>query len=265
MKIGIVIPLKSKSIAKNWAVTTDNLKATINSVIAQTKDDYQAVVVGHDKPEFINTIKRTDKCEFQYLKEIEPPRIGRIEAENQISYEKDRCSKILKGVIYLKSKYPDITHWFALDADDLLHDEFIEELQKYEEKPAIILNHGYVLFKSTGIVNVEDEFSAYCGSSAVLADSLFELPSRVFEDSFKKIPFGAISHVTMKEALAKQGGEIVVPNQRLVMYVRDNGENISNDAYYDTLIKRLKKGIKMLLKARNLDSETKAHFGLYEP
>ena len=50
----------------------------------------------------------------------------------------------------ISSQNADITHWFALDADDLLHDEFIEELQKYEEKPAIILNHGYVLFKNRG-------------------------------------------------------------------------------------------------------------------
>lgn len=262
MKIGIVIPLKSKSVSKNWAITSSNLEATVKSVSAQICKNYEAVVVGHDEPDFMHSIKKAGSCGFQYLEELEPPCIGEVEYQNQIRYEKDRCSKILKGIIHLKSNHPDITHWFALDADDLLHDEFVSELQKYEQEKAIVLNYGYVLFKNTGIVNIEDEFSAYCGSSAVLSDCLFQLPTRVLEDNYKEIPYGAISHVSMVEVLKKQGLKVVVPTRRLVMYVRDNGENISNDAYYATPIKRLKKFIKMFIKAKNIDSKTKAHFGL---
>ena len=46
------------------------------------------------------------------------------------------------------------------------------------------------------------------------------------------------------------------------MYVRDNGENISNAAYCNTAYKKLKKAIKMLIKAKRVDPEERKSFGI---
>ncbi len=52
MKIGIVIPFKSKEVAKDWKIACKNLNATVDSVLNQNSRNYKAVVVGHDQPDF---------------------------------------------------------------------------------------------------------------------------------------------------------------------------------------------------------------------
>jgi hypothetical protein len=263
VKIGIVIPLKSKKVAKNWDATSRNLQATVNSVLAQNSNDYSAVVVGHDRPDFFkDDYYKNSKCKFIHYKDFAPPKVGQNEAENQLKYEFDRCTKILRGVMHLKENIPFTSHWFALDADDLIHDKFVTFLSAYNNVGAIILEKGYFYFKNTGIINEENEFSAYCGSSAIISDRYFNLPDVVDEKSYRKTPFGRISHVHMKQRMLNDGVSVSVPDERLIMYVRDNGENISNDAYCNTFYKKLKKFIKMFLKLRFVGRDVRAHFGL---
>lgn len=242
MQIGIVIPLKSKKVAKNWDTTVGNLQATVDSVVAQSSDNFNAVVVGHECPEFFkDAFYKSSNCKFLKYSDFEPPVAGEDEAENQLKYEFDRCTKILRGIMHLRNQHPLITHWFALDADDLIRNDFVKALEKYEESDVIILDKGYFYFKSTGIINKENEFSAYCGSCSVVSDRVFNLPDRVDDKSFRSTPFGNISHVHMKQRLEADGWSISVPTERVIMYVRDNGENISNDAYCNTPYKKFKK------------------------
>lgn len=262
MKVGIVIPLKAKTVSKNWSVTCENVESTVGSVLAQKDNRYRSIVVGHDKPGFMDELNADEKCIFKEFTELQPPEVGENEMDNQQKYEVDRCMKILKGIMELKKHHPDITYWFALDADDLVHDEFIQVLQSYDEVDAIILNKGYFLFKNTGIINNEDGFSAYCGSSAVLSDKLFDLPEKISDNTYRSIPFGAISHVHMEKRLSDKGCSIKVPTERLIMYVRDNGENISNAAYCNTHYKKFKKFLKMLLRAKRVSSQIRNSFGI---
>ena len=258
-----MIPLKSKSVSKNWDTTCRNLSSTVSSVTKQTNRSFCSVVVGHDKPNFIDELKTTDQCSFIHYDEFPPPIDDACEADNQLRYEFDRCTKILKGIIYLGKRHPDITHWFSLDADDIISKNFVETIARYKESDSIILEKGYVYFKSSGIINTEDEFSSYCGSSAVLSRKLFnEMPDEIDRSSYKLIPFGAISHVHMKLRLVEMGYSVSVPEERIVMYVRDNGENISNAAYCNTFAKKIKKNIKMILKARKVSGAVKSRFGL---
>ena len=263
MKIGIVIPFKSKEVSKNWDVTCRNLKATVDSVLAQTSDDYTAVVVGHDCPDFFKSEHyKNSKCNFLHYKDFSPPKIGSDEMQNQLKYEFDRCTKILRGIMQIKESDPSVTHWFSLDADDLVHDNFVSVLSDYESAGAIILERGFVYFKNTGIINEENEFSAYCGSSSIISDEYFNLPETVDEESYRRTPFGSISHVHMKQRMLENGVAITIPDERLIMYVRDNGENISNKAYNNTFYRKLKKFVKMLIRCKFLNKDVRSHFGL---
>lgn len=262
MELGIVIPLKSKRVSKDWTVTCRNLEMTINSVRSQTAENYRAVVIGHECPDFMAAkIGETGKIIFQTFDELPPPKIDNDENENQLKYEIDRCTKILKGIMYLRSKYPSITHWFALDADDLLHRNFVKSLLIYQDFDAIILDLGYFYFKSSGIINKTNEFSAYCGSSAVIANRLFELPEKITETSFRMIPFGNFSHVNMRKRLVERGHCVATAKERIIMYVRDNGENISN-IYLDTTMKKLKRIIKMIFNFHFRRRSVIRHFSL---
>jgi hypothetical protein len=263
VEIGIVIPLKAKAVSRDWSVISKNLKATVDSVLAQNSDDFYAVVVGHDCPDFFLKQDYLDrKCEFLTYSDFEPPKVGADEPANQLKYEFDRCTKILRGIMHLRTKHPSVTHWFALDADDLIRNDFIEVLKKHERFDAIILENGYFYFKNTGIVNKENEFSSYCGSSSLVSDKIFDLPSLVDEKSYRSTPFGNISHVHMRQRLSDGGKSISVPEERIIMYVRDNGENISNEAYCNTNFQKFKKMIKMIVRYRFMGKDVRASFGL---
>ena len=79
MKLGIVIPLKAKLVAKDWPTTCKNLERTVSSILNQSSSNFQAVVVGHDCPEFIQTISDDARSKIQFLKFdlFPPPQIGK--------------------------------------------------------------------------------------------------------------------------------------------------------------------------------------------
>ena len=257
--LGIVIPLKARSVSKNWNTTCENLAATLSSVANQTDRSFRCVVVGHDKPPFFD--EASDQIEFFQFSTMPPPTIGDNESENQLKYEADRCTKILEGIVYLNNLHP-VTHWYALDADDLIHKDFVKHCSDLSDRDAIIFDKGYFLFKNTGIVNKSDSFSAYCGSSAVISSNTFDIPESTDGQSFRATPFGNISHVHMKDHLENRGLSVITPEERLVMYVRDNGENISNAAYCNTWDRKLKKTIKMLIRTQSSPSKIKENFGI---
>ena len=57
MKLGIVIPLKAKSASRNWEATTTALHRTLYSVRQQSQASYEAIVIGHDRPQFMDEFK----------------------------------------------------------------------------------------------------------------------------------------------------------------------------------------------------------------
>ena len=153
MYIGIVIPLKAKAVSKNWDMVCKNLKRTVTSILAQSSTEFSAIVVGHDKPDFLEEIRDSidlkGSCYFLPFNDFPPPTLYQNDIEtNQLRYESDRCNKILKGIMHLsKNSSPAISHWFALDADDLLSNVFVETLPLYEGSDAIVLDNGYFLFR----------------------------------------------------------------------------------------------------------------------
>ena len=66
----------------------------------------------------------------------------------------------------------------------------------------------------------------------------------------------------MKQRMLENGVAITIPDERLIMYVRDNGENISNKAYNNTFYRKLKKFVKMLIRCKFLNKDVRSHFGL---
>jgi hypothetical protein len=51
VKLGIVIPLKSQTVSRDWGAVSRCLEATLHSLDKQSCRDWLAVVVGHEKPQ----------------------------------------------------------------------------------------------------------------------------------------------------------------------------------------------------------------------
>nr|WP_297348007.1 hypothetical protein [uncultured Glaciecola sp.] len=228
MYIGIVIPLKSKSVSQDWDTTCKNLFDTLNTVIAQSNDSYEVVVVGHEKPIFSSEVINCSRFSFIHFDEFPPPKKIKVAEEMQLKYESDRCSKILKGILHLSETSSQLTHFFALDADDLLHSDFIKTIQCYANFDCIMLDNGYLYYKNKNMICIEHKFSSFCGSSALLSKKLFKLPKTIAKNSYKEIPYGEIPHTMMRQRMVYMGINTTAVEEHVIMYVRDNGENISS-------------------------------------
>ena len=218
--------------------------------------------MGHDCPDSLTNIQHSGSDVFVEFDEFAPPEITDDEPSNQIRYETDRCSKIIKGIKYLRSQDEDITHWFALDADDLLHEDLVEVLSKHEGYDAYLFENGYFYYEQSRIFNVTNEFYNYCGSSSIISDKFYtHIPTEITDTSFRKVSAINVSHVNIKRFFESNGINCYIPTERLVMYVRDNGDNIS-DSYVDSFYKKLRAKLAMLLRARILFRRTQSSFGI---
>jgi len=245
-KLGILIPLKSKQVSGDWSLVQACLLRVLNAINNQTANSFECVVVGHEEPEDFKINEICKNTEFVVFDEFEPPDTNKYSgAELQLKYEFDRCSKIAKGMMTLNSK--GISHWFALDADDLLRSDFVATVESLKHASAIVLDKGYFYFERYNIVNTTSEFSSYCGSSCVVSSQINNVPVDLDSFAFKTTFFGSVSHVRVKEKLTSDNIDFIIPEDRLVMYVRGTGENISQ-YYVAGWFAKLKQYIKMRIK-----------------
>lgn len=266
MKIGIVIPLKSKKVSKDWSLTCYNLLRTLNSIANQSNANFRAVIVGHDEPEFFkNSTYKTKKIIYSELEELPPPIETTSTSANQLLYEKDRCTKILKGIRLLRELDIGIDYWFPLDADDLIHRDFVKEISSLNvnnDLDAIILNRGYIFYNSKWVFNRENNFSLYCGSSAIIHDNLIPKKLKITHESYQNFLFGEIPHTNMYNKLIQKKLKVIVPKKRLILYCKDNGENISDFTSPNRIFYSLKRALKIKAKKIYFNKNLMSDFAL---
>lgn len=256
MKIGIIIPLKAKKIAKDWAIVESSLRKTLDSILRQTRKSFEVIIVGHDRPDFLHDGNKTyQSISFLKFDKFPPPELTSINKDNQIKFEKDRVAKIQTGFERLVLD-EEISHFFPLDADDLLHELFVQTLLDFSEKDVLIEN-GYILYANSGVLNKTKNFSQFCGSSAILTKKTIFLVNKKSGEFI----FRLVGHVEMKKFLQDEGFPVFIPRERLLMYVRDNGENISSLENHGRLYK-FKRMIKKRVRTTFFKQQALKNFGL---
>lgn len=259
VKIGILIPLKSKQVSKNWQTTCKSLAATIASLENQTNKDFDYMVVGHEAPDFMMNKVWQSQVVFHSISEIAPPpSVGATQHE----YTIDKNSKITKALILLKQRSPSIELWFALDADDLVHQNLINVVSQLSEPAGVILNQGYLYYPQRNRVMPTQQFSMYCGSSGMIADKYINCPTEFSLETMKQVPFCRYSHMALDSFFNKEIKQaFVVPNKPLVTYILAHGDNISDD-YRGSIIAKFKGWLKPFIKGRAPSKQFKQEFGL---
>ena len=259
MKLGIVIPLKSKAASRNWNVTCQSLKLTIQSIIGQTSQEFYAIIVGHDKPGILDGID-LDKFNIEFIELEIPPPHNRPDEFTQEDYTRDKNAKIVRGMQELASKY-HIDYWYALDADDLISKNFVEYFQSCDIGAGCILEGGDIIFKRRKRYIPYSKMSLICGSTSILADYVVKIPDKL-DGNFGGVAWTRYSHTDM-EAFFKN--ELKQPYKRiyhrLVGYVLDHGDNCS-DGYRQSLVAKIKFWIKPYLLGKKLDAKLKEKYSL---
>lgn len=258
MKLGIVIPLKSKTISRNWETTVSALVSTLNSVINQTYDNYSVVVVGHEIPQEI--ITAFPGVRFESVSFPAPDRSKPDFSHRDMLV--DKGLKIVKGFQVLQNQGVD--YWFQLDSDDLLRNDFVESIQTVEGKAGAIIMGGYFVYNDIGRIVSTDNMVVYSGSTLILADRHVDIPKHetLAEKDMNCSPWGRYPHMTIADFFEDEIGQ---PYQKiyqpLLGYVLASGDNIS-DAWRNTFCKRFKAFIKPYILGKPISEKFKIRFGM---
>jgi hypothetical protein len=243
-RLGIVIPLKSKSTARSWAEVEARLRATVASLRRQSSTDFAAVIVGHESPEFDESLSRN--LSFVTLETPPPPK-----AADRAEQRRDKVLKKELGMQHLLARHP-ITHWFHLDADDLVHEHFVATVSRMEPFDIAVVRSGYAYYPTLNRYRSLDGIDRFCGSTAITSDRWWIDPGTPAGHSF-----GGIDHTRLNEFAVLRGVSIQNYPGRGVAYTMGHGDNLER-----TLARRARVVLESRLLSRRCDAEFCRSFGL---
>lgn len=262
MNLGIVIPLKSKRVSRQWKSVVACLEGTLNSLKNQSCDRWFAVVVGHEKPE-INWGLYADKVKWvKCLKELPTLREGG-DYLNYADFDRilDKYRKISLGMRFLEGE-DRLTDWFVLDADDLVHRDFVRVLRELPSQAGWVVERGYLWYKDLGRWKNTDRLLQFCGSTTIIRKDLFKVPQSDHDSELKKIPWCRLNHSEMIAFLSeKLGGASPSFPLDAIAYTLSHGDNCS-DEFRSSPRQKVKLWIKKRLLTKPIESEFKEKFGL---
>ncbi|MDU8925042.1 glycosyltransferase family A protein [Pasteurellaceae bacterium LIM206] len=179
------IPLRSKQSTKDWDNVSHRLKVTIDSIFAQTKQDFLIVIAGHEKPDFLNQ---------DYYKDIVFLTVPFPTPTEQSQFMADKLGKKRYTGSYINRllKEDEFRIVMQMDADDIIHPEFIENISNiFHHDPSIddvALMSGYAFdFKRQKLAflnGVDKLFYRNCGSSFISKVFKRDLSENINEKSY---------------------------------------------------------------------------------
>ena len=256
MHIGIIVPLKSKKISKDWDVTCDSLYNTLSSITNQTSQSFTILIVGHEKPPLLSKIFPN----IQFHSVTFPPPDRSAENFCHMHLVNDKNLKIVTGMSLLKRR-THIDYWYQIDADDLVHKDFILNLQIIDGQAGAVLEGGYLLFKKCNRVVPSSEMSALCGSTSIISSKIVEVPEEVNIESMRKVPWAKIPHKDMKKFFSTHHPEShTVFRLPLLCYVLASGDNIS-DKWRSNIASKISHFLKPYLLGKKLTKTFRSNFG----
>lgn len=262
MLVGFVIPLKSKKVTSDWAVTCRLLDQTLNSLALQTCKDFRAVVVGHEKPNLSNTAWQIAeyitspfdlpiiKGNYKYYKDF-----------NRIS---DKYHKIVTGIQFFRRE--NLSYLMVLDADDLIHKDLVDYVLKEKDPNGYIIKKGYQYYMKSKRLIYKQNLDKICGSTTIIHVDLVEFPEMVNNESISSlqstsIPWGHLAHSEMEAYFQQNNKPLRIIPLPGVVYVMQHGQNAS-DEFRETLNSKLRERLKIFLKGKPVSCEILTNFGI---
>ncbi|MBU3017175.1 hypothetical protein KO519_05615 [Paraglaciecola agarilytica] len=258
MKLGIVIPLKSKSVSKNWNTTCGSLQRTLVSLEQQSDSQFEYIVVGHEAPDFLLGKTWNGNSIFHSIKEVPPP--SKRDA-TQEHYTQDKNAKITKAIELLRDRDQKITMWFALDADDLVHKDLVKTVHSLNDPAGVILDNGYMYYPEQNRVISTTQLAQYCGSTGMVSDRYISQTGKVSLDNMQAIVFCRYSHMGLSKFFSDEiKQQFATPDDKLITYILAHGDNISDD-YRNSIFAKFKALLKPYVKGTRPSTAFMNDFG----
>lgn len=241
--LGIVIPLRPASTARFWPNVVERLRSTVASLLRQSATCFTAVIVGHEVPDLQ---RRTSPHLSAIMTDAPPPAATADRRARRL----DKQGKLALGMRHLASRHP-VTHWFHLDADDLLHHHFVSTLAGMDAFDVAVVRKGYLYYPVLRRYRFVDRIDRFCGSTVITSDRWWADP----DDSDVR-NYDSLNHRLIDERAARRGVTVRNYPGPGVAYVLGHGDNL-----YDTLGRRARVWIESRMFSRACDGEFASAFG----
>jgi hypothetical protein len=261
MKLGIVIPLKSQRVSRDWGAVSRCLEATLRSLDKQSCSDWLAVVVGHEKPQIpwgelsdnITWISSEhDLCPIKHG--------GDFTKYADFDRILDKNRKTAIAMRHLREHA--ITDWFVLDADDLMHRDFVKTLSNQRHQAGWLIRNGFLWYQDIKRLMPCDNMLNLCGSTAIVSAGAFEVPMSGRDEDLRMIPWCHLSHSDMEAFLLPHlaGSDPTFPLPATA-YTLSHGDNCS-DEFRTSAKARFKLWVKKRILTRPVTRQFVEDFGL---
>ena len=246
-RLGIVIALKAKTTARCWPEVEKRLRATVESLRRQSSADWDAVIVGHDRPDLGDSIP--PNLSFIAIDQP-PPERGPDGRFTRAAQRVDAHAKKVLGMRTLGARRT-ITHWFNLDADDLVHEHFVATVSWLGPFDVAVVRQGYAYYPRGQRCRRVDRIDRFCGSTVLTSDRWWIDP-----DAPEGRCYGGLDHRHVDDVAARRGVSVRDYPGRGVAYVLGHGDNL-----YRTVGRLARVWLESRFLSRRCDDEFCRSFG----
>lgn len=215
--------------ATDYAYNEFLLRQTLESIQAQTSDDYHVYVVGNQEPSFPLGPKVT------YVGvDFEPPAPVHGPHADRTGFVRDKGSKIGIGLVAAREKKPD---WVMIfDADDFVHESIVDFVHQNLASSGWVIREGWVYSRARNGYRKQNAFNGTCGTSYILPYEAYSVPENLSLDASQDeviraygetLPSVIGAHRNAASWFAERGRHLDDLPFRGAVYHVDTGENHS--------------------------------------
>ncbi len=189
--------MRARALSQNWDYHTWLLERTLDSLLAQTNPDFNAVIVCHEIPDIAHT--KHPKLEFLSVDFPEPNR-------KHAEMCRDKVLKISRGVEWAISRGSE--HVMFVDADDLVSRRLSEFVAAHSRENGWYFQTGFTHCYGERWVYKHSRHHLLCGTCVIVRTDLLHFEKSGFHRGGNVTSLANVGHCTYVAHLAEQGAAI---------------------------------------------------------
>lgn len=267
MKVGFIIPVKSKEVSSNWEIEIALLNRTLQSICGQTCQNFEVFVIHNEKPEVSFVHKNIHFIKFPY----ETLSIDQISDYNEYGCKyydpvfavkiMDKIRKVAFGGYH--AKRTGCRYLMNVDSDDLISNKLVAYINSFKDDRAAgwYITTGYIYKEGSSLlVKQAKNMEMLNGSTHIVRDDFFKVPDFSSHAMWNYSFFE--SHGYLKTRVRDFFKEELqpIPFAAVVYVVHQNNWSAVRRLVKIDSVQRI---IKQLLYFQWLTSSVKKEFGIY--
>lgn len=170
--LAFITSLRHPQNSADYSRVEDLLKETLDSVTAQTSEEFVVIIVGNKKPDF----PLQEKVHFVPV-DFPPPAPPTGPRTERAPFVWDKGTKIGIGLAAAREYSPDYVMIF--DADDFVHRDLAAFVAARPGHPGWVIDRGWMYSRARNAYRSQSEFNRTCGTCHILPYSAYGVPASV--------------------------------------------------------------------------------------